>query len=179
MLLLFGILGSVLVLVLAFGAVVLLRDDGSGSERAPATGPSAPEAVQFRRVINAEPGACSATPPATPAPDGIACGSNGTRYTLGDVELDGTRVTDVKTAAEPGGDWYVDLMLDDEGKALFGRLTADLATKTPPRNQLAIVVRDQVVMAPTVSSAITGHEVRINAGFTQEEADKLAAEITG
>ena len=34
-------------------------------------------------------------------------------------------------------------------------------------------------MAPLIASPITGHEVRINAGFTQQEAEKVAAGITG
>ena len=175
LLVLIGVLGLVLVAVLALGAVVLLRNDnsesaGSGS----ATRPAVPEAVQFRRVIKTEPGVCE-TPSAS-----TACGSDGTRYTFGKVELDGSHVTEV--TADAGQDttaWYVNLSLDQEGAELFGRLTTELATKTPPENQLAIVVRGRVVSAPTVMSPITGGTVQISSNFTKQDAEKLAADITG
>ncbi|GAA1587470.1 hypothetical protein GCM10009789_46250 [Kribbella sancticallisti] len=157
------VLGLVLVIVLAVGAVVLLRADKSESgEDTTAGKPQAPEAVQFRPVTKAEQGTCDTT---TPAADGIACGPDGTRYSLGKVELDGTHVSDVTTSAGPTGAWNVALSLDADGAQLFARLTTDLAAKTPPQNQLAIVVRGRVVTAPVVSSAITGGKVEINSNL--------------
>jgi hypothetical protein len=176
LLVLIGALVVVLIAVLAVGAVVLLRGDDTKAGSVPKGRPAAPEAVQFRRVIKAVPGSCDA---ATPAPDGIACGSDGSRYTLGKVELDGTHVTEVKATTGPDASWYVGLSLDGEGTELFGRLTTDLAAKTPPQNQLAIVIRGKVVSAPTVMSPITGGEVQINSSFNKQDSEKLAAEITG
>jgi preprotein translocase subunit SecD len=174
LLVLIGVLGLVLVAVLAIGAVVLLRNDNAesaGSESA--TKPAVPEAVQFRRVIKVEPGVCE-TPSAS-----TACGSDGSRYTLGKVELDGSHVTEVTAGAGPDGAWYVNLSLDQGGAELFGRLTSELAAKTPPDSLLAIVVRGRVVSAPVVASPITGGKVQINSNFTKQDAEKLAAEITG
>jgi preprotein translocase subunit SecD len=54
-----------------------------------------------------------------------------------------------------------------------------LAANTAPQNQLAIVVRGRVVTAPVVTSPITGGKVEINADFTKQDAEKLAADITG
>lgn len=177
-LILVGVLGLVLVVVVAVGAVLLLRADDSKPAAGKAVGrPSTPEAVQFRPVLKTEQGQCDASP----APDGTACDSGGIRYTLGKVELNGTRVTEVKATAGPdtGTSWIVSLSLDDEGTKSFTRLTTELAAKTPPQNQLAIVVRGRVVSAPTVMSPITGGEVQINSNFTRQDAEKLAADITG
>jgi hypothetical protein len=160
-LLLIGVLGLVLVVVLVVGAVVLLRDDESKpAGSASSARPPAPEAVQFRPVIKADPGACGASSAGTAAPDGTACGSDGTRYTLGKVELAGGRVSEVKAAVASGASWYVGLSLDQEGTRLFGRLTTELAAKT-------------------VTPPITGGKVEINATFAKQDAEKLAAEITG
>jgi hypothetical protein len=170
----------VLGVVLAVGAVVLLRDNESKSAgSAAATRQPAREAVQFRRVLKADPAACGASSAGTAAPAGTACGSDGTRYTLGRVELDGGRVSEVKAAVGHGADGYVDLSLDQEGTRLFDRLTTELAAKTPPQNQLAILVRGRVVTAPTVVSPISGGNVEISASFTKQDAEKLVAEITG
>ncbi|TDO46423.1 hypothetical protein EV643_111276 [Kribbella sp. VKM Ac-2527] len=175
LLVLIGVLGLVLVAVLVTGAVLLLRNDNSESAGSgPATKPAIPEAVQFRRVIKTEPGVCE-TPSAS-----TACGSDGSRYTLGKIELDGSHVTEVTAAA--GQDttaWYVNLSLDQEGGQLFGQLTTELAAKTPPANQLAIVVRGRVVSAPVVMSPITGGKVQISSNFSKQDAENLASEITG
>lgn len=173
-----GVLVLVLVAVLAAGVVVLLRiNDSKQSGSTSSTTKPAPEAVQFRRVVKTEPGACATTSATTATPDGTACGSDGIRYTLGKVELDGSRVSEVKAALRDT--WYVGLSLDQEGARLFDRLTTDLAAKTPPQNQLAIVVHGRVVTAPTVSAPISGGKVEITGNFTKKDAEKLVAEITG
>ncbi|WP_328320872.1 hypothetical protein OHA70_22920 [Kribbella sp. NBC_00382] len=178
-LILIGVLGLVLIVVLAIGAVVLLRnnDDKPAVDKV-ATRPSTPEAVQFRPVLKTEPNGCSAS--TTASPDGTACGSDGTRYTLGTVALDGTHVSKVEAALPSNNStWVVNLTLDDEGSKSFEQLTAGLATKTPPQNQLAIVVRGKVVTAPAVMSAIPGGKVQISSNFTRADAEKTAADITG
>jgi preprotein translocase subunit SecD len=164
----------VLVLVVLLGVLVLLvlRTDDGTPDSAPA---SAPKAVEFRRVVKVAPGECAS--PASGAGD-VVCGADGTGYTLGAVELDGKHVSEV-TARDSNGSWVVALALDDEGGKLFGELTAELAKQSPPANQLAIVVDDRVVSAPTVMSAITGGEVEISSGFSRDEAEKLAADISG
>jgi preprotein translocase subunit SecD len=177
-LILIGVLGLVLIAVLAIGAVVLLRNnDDKPAVSKVATRPSTPEAVQFRPVLKAEPNGCSAS--TSPSPAGTSCGSDGTRYTLGTVALDGTHVSKVEAAQGPDLAWVVNLTLDDEGSKSFEQLTAGLATKTPPQNQLAIVVRDKVVTAPTVMSAIPGGKVQLSSNFTRADAEKTAADITG
>ncbi|GAA3596000.1 SecDF P1 head subdomain-containing protein [Kribbella ginsengisoli] len=176
----FVVLGLLLVGILVTGGVLLLRnnnDDGKPAVEKVATRPSTPEAVQFRPVVKAEPNGCGAS--TTTASADTACGSDGIRYTLGKAGLDGTHVTEVVAAQSPDKvAWVVNLTLDDEGSKAFAQLTAGLATKMPPENQLAIVVRGKVVTAPTVMSEITGGKVQISAK-TRAEAEKTAADITG
>jgi hypothetical protein len=175
------VLGLVLVAAVVVGAVVVLRKDDSDVTKGGSAGvPASPESVQFRAVLSAEPKGCEAATTATP--DGTACGADGTRYTLGPVALDGTHVTEVRTGQSQGNSdlsWQVNLTLDGEGEATFTKLTTDLAAKTPPQNQLAIVVRGKVVSAPTVMSAIPGGKVQITSQFSKADAEKLAADITG
>jgi preprotein translocase subunit SecD len=134
--------------------------------------------VQFRPVLKAEPGGCTAS--TSPSAEGTACGPDGVRYTLGKVELDGTHVSEVKKPIfRDASGWTVGLTLDSEGAQTFSRLTSELSKKTPPQNQIAIVVRGRVVTAPSVMSPITGGELEITSNYTQKEAEQLAKDITG
>jgi len=177
------VLGGALVLVLfavfAVGVVLILKrgdDKPSATSTSTSTKPSTPQAVEFRRVLKADPGTCP-----SPSPQGVYCDAKGTRYTLGKVELDGSHVSEVKAAQSNNGTsyWYVGLTLDQEGTRLFGQLTTDLATKQSPANQLAIVVGNEVATAPAVNSPITAGKVEISGNYTQSDVEALAAKITG
>ncbi|MFF0345214.1 hypothetical protein [Kribbella sp. NPDC004875] len=178
--LLVGGLVLLLVILVVTGVVLLAtQGDDKAADKTPAvrTKPSDPAAVEFRRVLTAKPGNCP-----TPAPAGVSCDDKGTAYTLGKVELNGSNVSEVKADVQQGsttGQWYVALNLDPEGTKLFAQLTASLAQQQPPANQLAIVVHDQVVAAPTVQSAIPGGKIQISGGYTRDAAEALAAKITG
>jgi preprotein translocase subunit SecD len=178
LLVLVGVLVLVLIGTLAVGTVIVVRRLDKPDPPAAATKPATPDAVEFRRVLKTSPGGCD-NASATPAGSTV-CGLDGYNYVLGKVEIDGGNVTEVKAAQSPDNTgWLVNLTLDDQGAAAFGRLTADLATKQPPLNQLAIVVRGQVVSAPTVMSAIPGGELQITGNYTKTDAEKLASRITG
>lgn len=171
------VLGIVLIAVLGVGAVLLLRTDDSGSSTGGAPA-ATPEAVQFRAVLKTEPGGCTAS--TSPSAEGTACGPDGIRYTLGEVELDGTHVSEVKQPVfRDASGWTVGLSLDHEGAQTFSRLTTELSKKTPPQNQLAIVVRGRVVTAPAVMSPITGGQLEITSNYTKQEAEQLVKDITG
>ncbi|WP_371407097.1 hypothetical protein OHA10_16520 [Kribbella sp. NBC_00662] len=178
-LLLVGGLVLLLIAIVVTGVVLVIKrsDDKPAATPAARTKPSDPTAVEFRRVLSAKAGTCP-----TPVPDGTACDAKGMRYTLGKVELDGSNVTEVKSGIQQGsttGGWYVGLTLDEEGTKLFAQLTSSLSRETPPANQLAIVVRGQVVTAPTVQSAIAGGKIEISGGYTRDSAEQLVGEITG
>ncbi|WP_433165859.1 SecDF P1 head subdomain-containing protein [Kribbella sp. CA-247076] len=174
-LILAGVLVLVLIAVLTVGGVLLYQRQDQPASTPPATKPSTPDAVEFRRVLKTEPGQCP-----SPASDTVVCDAAGIRYTVGKVELDGTHVTEVKAAQNEGDPtWHVMLNLDSEGAETFGRLTRELSTQNPPLNQLAIVVRGQVAAAPTVQSAIPGGQVQISSNYTKKTAEDLAHQITG
>jgi preprotein translocase subunit SecD len=177
-LLLVGGLVLLLIAIVVTGVVLVAKrsDDKPAAAPAARTKPSDPTAVEFRRVLTAEPGACP-----TPAPAGTACDDLGTRYTLGKVELDGSNVSEVKAAAEPNGSgsWFIALALDSKGAKLFEQLTADLAKQTAPANQVAIVVRGKVAAAPAVQAAIAGGKIQITGDYDRAGAEELAAKITG
>ncbi|TDC28848.1 SecDF P1 head subdomain-containing protein [Kribbella albertanoniae] len=165
----------VLIATLAGIVVIVLKRVNEEQEPAPPK-PAAADTLQFRRVVKLEPNACAKGPLAA----NVRCSDDGTRYTLGQVELDGSHVTKVEAAPNTQGTgWLITLTLDTQGTKVFAALTTDLVTKQPPRNQLAIVVKDKVVSAPTVSGAITAGQVQIAGNFTSKEAKKLASDITG
>ncbi|MDX3003495.1 hypothetical protein PWY87_17550 [Kribbella solani] len=173
-------LAVVLVALVATGVIIAVtRSKEPSISSAPPTvvpsKPSAPTAVEFRRVITSQPGTCP-----TPAPKGTACDEKGNRYTLGKVELDGSNVSGVKLDTQKStGDWLIAVTLDAEGAKLFEQLTAGLAKQNPPANQLAILVGGQVVTAPTVMSAIAGGKVEITGGFTRADAEGVVNKIVG
>ncbi|RZU14248.1 hypothetical protein EV645_5114 [Kribbella rubisoli] len=173
--------GLVLLLgvIIAAAVIVIVNrgDDGKQptSEPSARTKPSDPTAVEFRRVLSAKPGTCP-----SPTPAGTSCDDKGTVYTLGKVELDGSNVSEVKAAMqENGAGWSIGLTLDSKGAILFEQLTAALAKELPPKNQLAIVVRGQVVTAPAVQSPISGGKLEISGGYTRDSAEELVTKITG
>ncbi|MEV0801549.1 hypothetical protein AB0I34_27900 [Kribbella sp. NPDC050281] len=171
------VLGLVLVAVLATATVLILRGRDDKPTAAAGSKPAAAGSVQFRPVLAAEPNACNGS---SPAAGELRCGTDGTRYKLGAVELDGSHVSEVK-AAQSSNDptWVVNLGLDETGTKSFSELTTELTAKQPPLNQVAIVVGDRVVSAPSVNAPIIAGQVQIYGNFTQEDAEKLAADITG
>src|SRR5262245_17321294 len=103
---------------------------------------------------------------------------NGTRYQLGPVEITGDAI-DKATAAYNAGSstsvgqgWEIQFDLTGEGSSTF----ADVTTRLEGR-QLAIVVDDQVISAPTVQSPITGGRGVITGNFTESRAKDLATQL--
>jgi preprotein translocase subunit SecD len=181
-LVLVGVLVLVLVTLLAVGGVLLFKRLNRPDPPAavPATKPASPDAVEFRRVLKAEAGGCASASPSASASEPTVCGPDGYNYVLGKVEFNGSHVTEVKAAQSTDNlGWLINLTLDSAGAKLFETLTADLSTKQPPLNQLAIVVRGQVVAAPAVQSAIPGGKLQIAGTYTKQTAEALAKQITG
>ncbi|WP_217623708.1 hypothetical protein [Streptomyces sp. TRM64462] len=59
----------------------------------------------------------------------------------------------------------------------FAALTGRAAHRKPPQNQVAIVLGDRLLSAPTVLQAIAGGQVEISGGFTEASARELAKEL--
>lgn len=80
--------------------------------------------------------------------------------------------------AEPNltdwGSWVVYVQMTDEGRAAFAE-----ATTTHAGRQIAIVVDDVVLMAPTVMEPIRGGSLQIDGDLSAAEATRLAATLNG
>jgi preprotein translocase subunit SecD len=101
-----------------------------------------------------------------------------TKYQLGHVEITGDAIkkatalydTNGQTCGTPG--WCIDFTLTTEGADTFGQVTADMVGQ-----QLAIVVDQEVISAPTVQDAITTGNGVITGSFTAQRAKDLATQL--
>lgn len=106
----------------------------------------------------------------------------------GNVILTGDNVKDAGTAINQKGAGYVVTMeFDSTGSALFeaatqsivnGEITADEQLGLPA-SCIAIILDNEIISYPNVSSVITGGKCQIEGNFSQEEASNLAALIRG
>ncbi|MEV7544492.1 protein translocase subunit SecD [Streptomyces sp. NPDC089915] len=107
----------------------------------------------------------------------IACGKRGAqwgKWILGPAQVAGTDVKDAKGVIDQQrGQWIVTMQFTDKGADKFAKITGELATKTPPQNQFAIVLDGEVISDPSVSQALTGGNAEISGGFTQQSAQDL------
>ena len=85
-------------------------------------------------------------------------------------ELDSAEVT----LEQSSSTWVLNLDLDDADGQTFGDWTADHTGE-----RLAMVADQEVLMAPTIQSAITGGELQIAGNYTRDEAEALLERITG
>jgi preprotein translocase subunit SecD len=101
-----------------------------------------------------------------------------TRYQLGPVEITGdaidkaSAVYNAGSSTSVGQGWEIRFDLTNEGSGTFSDVTTRLEGK-----QLAIVVDDQVISAPTVQSPITNGTGVITGSFTERDAKDLATQL--
>jgi preprotein translocase subunit SecD len=101
-----------------------------------------------------------------------------TKYQLGPVEITGdaidkaTAAYNAGTSTSVGQGWEIRFDLTNEGSGTFSDVTTRLVGK-----QLAIVVDDQVISAPTVQSPITNGSGVITGSFTEARAKDLATQL--
>jgi SecD/SecF fusion protein len=87
--------------------------------------------------------------------------------------LEGDRVTDARTSTDPNtGEVVVSLNMDSRG----ARIWADMTTKAAQDNnrEVAILLDDEVVSAPSVRQPITGGSSQISGDFSLQEATDLS-----
>jgi preprotein translocase subunit SecD len=76
--------------------------------------------------------------------------------------------------AQDGTSWFLTLHLNDDDSATFGDWTAEHTGE-----RLAVVIDDEVVIAPTIQQAITGGDIQISGDFTKKDVEDLLNRITG
>jgi preprotein translocase subunit SecD len=100
------------------------------------------------------------------------------KYELGPVLITGdaikkaTAVYDAGGASSVGTGWEIDFTLTSAGAETFGDVTTAMVGQ-----QLAIVVDNRVISAPTVQQPITNGTGRITGGFTKTRAQDLATQL--
>jgi preprotein translocase subunit SecD len=108
----------------------------------------------------------------------FAARDGGTHYQLGPVEITGdaidkaSAVYNAGSSTAVGQGWQIQFGLTGEGSGIF----SDVTTRLQGR-QLAIVVDDQVISAPTVQSPITNGSGVITGSFTEARAKDLATQL--
>ena len=106
---------------------------------------------------------------------GTDTGNKPPKYVLGPVGLTGDAIKKATAVYNAGGTtstnvgWQVDFSLTGKGAQAFGDLTSRLVQR-----DLAIIVDDKVLSAPTVQSAITGGQGTISGSFSEQEAKDLS-----
>jgi len=108
----------------------------------------------------------------------FAARDGGTHYQLGPVEITGdaidkaSAVYNAGSSTAVGQGWEIQFGLTGVGSGIF----SDVTTRLQGR-QLAIVVDDQVISAPTVQSPITNGSGVITGSFTEARAKDLATQL--
>ncbi|SMX32315.1 preprotein translocase subunit SecD [Octadecabacter ascidiaceicola] len=113
------------------------------------------------------------------APDGFAVLPQMDDPILGyivenDPVLDGTSVLSAQATFDQMGQPAVSFRFSEEGGKRFGEYTAEHIGEP-----FAIALRDEVITAPTIQSAIWGGSGIVTGSFANEEAERLAALMQG
>ncbi|MEU8927176.1 protein translocase subunit SecD [Kitasatospora sp. NPDC048545] len=98
------------------------------------------------------------------------------KLALGPAAVKGADVSKAQPSldTQTGSGWQVQLQFNGTGTDAFAKVTGQLATQTPPNNQFAIVLDNQVVSHPQVNGPIPGGSAVITGRFTQAEAQDLS-----
>ncbi|GAA2345579.1 protein translocase subunit SecD [Streptomyces cuspidosporus] len=115
---------------------------------------------------------------AKPSDSIVACDRDGSRkFILGPSEVEGTDVKDAASVydSQGGGGWIVQLNFTGSGGKKWAKVTGELATQQPPRNQFAIVLDGEVYSDPRVDESIVGGRAQISGpDFDQKNTADLA-----
>lgn len=101
-----------------------------------------------------------------------------TKYQLGPVEITGDAIDRASAVYKAGSSttvgqgWEITFDLTGEGSGIFSEVTTRLQGR-----QLAIVVDDEVISAPTVQSPITNGTGVITGSFSERRAKDLATQL--
>ncbi len=109
----------------------------------------------------------------------VACDTDGAaKYLLDVAKVQGTDIGGASSQAnaDSPGDWKVILDFKGKGQAKWTALTRDAFGKTPPTDQVAIVLDGRVVSAPQIQGVITGN-AEITGDFTRAEAEELSNQL--
>ncbi len=100
------------------------------------------------------------------------------RYSVGSAALTGTAVRDAKAQFLGSAEgWVIDLALSHQGATTFNQLAAVSFPRSPPENEVAIVLDGVVQSAPSFQTDSFNGDVEISGTFTETEAKDLAGAL--
>ena len=91
----------------------------------------------------------------------------------GGAELEGDVITEARSVIAPTGGFEVSMSMNQEGKQVWKRMTAEAASTTP-HGHVAVVLDGVVYSAPRVMNEIPNGQTSIQGDFTQDETQFLA-----
>ncbi len=91
----------------------------------------------------------------------------------GGAELDGDVITEARSVIAPTGGFEVSMSMNQEGKQVWKRMTAEAAS-TNPHGHVAVVLDGVVYSAPRVMNEIPNGQTSIQGDFSQDETKFLA-----
>ncbi|MBX3312005.1 MAG: protein translocase subunit SecD [Microbacteriaceae bacterium] len=117
----------------------------------------------------------------------LACDTTNTvKYLLGPIMLTGESITDAQAVQRTGSTgiatnaWAISLQFDSNGSAIFEQVTRTLISLPDPRNQFAIIIDGNVLLAPVSQAIIADGRAEISSDYnpyTQETAQALADQL--
>jgi len=100
-------------------------------------------------------------------------------YPLAKHRVTGKYLTKAFPTLDPQSRTILGFSFDDQGAALFGRLTRECSPLPDGfHNRLAILMNNQIFAAPQLSEPIDGGSGVIEAGFTPQEVDELIKSLS-
>jgi preprotein translocase subunit SecD len=113
-----------------------------------------------------------------PAARVVACERTGTeaKYLLDPAAVTASEVAGANVELQAVSGWTVTVRFTPAGQARWTALTR-AAMQNTPSNQIAIVVDNQVISAPTVQAVSTGDAAISGAEIDREAARRLAAQL--
>jgi SecD-like export protein len=147
------------------------------STTSPPPAPAGPLADGFYEVQQVTPAPC-------PTPGMPTDGASENCYVLSAEPALGTEIVeDAEASVSPGaGNWQVGVTLTEAGLGAFNDVAARCYRRdaTCPLGQLALVIGDEVVFAPTLQEpSYERDQISVSGSFTEDEARSIADALTG
>lgn len=143
----------------------------------PAPSPRAlAEPLAFHQVTEVRPAPCPAQgqPLLLPDPnDPQSC------LLLGPSRLTVTELEQVGIEPAQSGYWMVLITFRPADADTVTALTTELSGEQDPANRMAMIIGEELIMAPAVQDPIPGGKLQLVGSFTREEVDALVQRLGG
>ncbi|MQS09318.1 SecDF P1 head subdomain-containing protein [Streptomyces alkaliphilus] len=150
--------------------------DTAGEQAVPGGGVTPEEPLRLVPVEEVLPGACEDPGrDAFTTPDGNTCLTVASDEELVVEELAGVETVD---GSQQGVGTVVQVTLVESDAGAMADLTGEVASRSDPGNRLAVVLGEELLMAPTVAERLEGGTLQV-VGVSDEEAEELVDRLGG